>query len=89
LEVKALVHQSHAGAIIGRGGSQIKELREQTEAHLKVFSETCPMSTDRILLITTTQEKMPNVIKTIYDFLREVPLKGACRPYDATNYDPR
>ena len=32
-----IVHQSHAGALIGRGGSKIKELREQTRANLKVF----------------------------------------------------
>lgn len=37
-----------AGAIIGRGGEKIKELREQTSANLKVFSEPAPMSTDRV-----------------------------------------
>jgi len=47
-----LVHQSHAGAIIGKGGSKIKELREQTGAQLKVFQETCPLSSDRTMLIT-------------------------------------
>jgi len=43
-----LVHQSHAGAIIGRGGSKIKELREQTQCRFKVFQECCPMSSDRV-----------------------------------------
>lgn len=37
-----------AGAIIGRKGEKIKELREQTGANLKVFSECAPMSTDRV-----------------------------------------
>lgn len=31
-----LVHASHAGALIGRGGSKIKELRESTRANIKV-----------------------------------------------------
>jgi heterogeneous nuclear ribonucleoprotein K len=50
-----LVHQSHAGAIIGKQGSKIKELREQTSSQMKVFQECCPQSTDRIVLITTAQ----------------------------------
>jgi hypothetical protein len=48
IDVKVLVHQSHAGAIIGRAGSKIKELREQTQCRFKVFQECCPMSTDRV-----------------------------------------
>lgn len=39
-ELKVLVHQSHAGAVIGRGGSRIKELREETGVDLKVTSFT-------------------------------------------------
>ena len=45
------VHQSHAGAIIGRGGSKIKELREQSQAQIKVFQDCCPNSTDRVVAI--------------------------------------
>lgn len=37
-ELKVLVHQSHAGAVIGRGGSRIKELREENGVDLKVIS---------------------------------------------------
>jgi heterogeneous nuclear ribonucleoprotein K len=47
-EIRILIHQSMAGAIIGRKGEKIKELREQTGANLKVFSECAPMSTDRV-----------------------------------------
>ena len=50
-----LVHQSHAGAIIGKQGSKIKELREQTGAQIKVFQECCPLSSDRTVLITLDQ----------------------------------
>ncbi|CAD5209651.1 unnamed protein product [Bursaphelenchus xylophilus] len=89
IEIKMLVHQSHAGAIIGRGGSKIKELREQTESNIKVFQECCPMSTDRVVQITATSDKMSNVIKTLVDFQREIAIKGIQKPYDAANYDPR
>ncbi|CAD5206650.1 unnamed protein product [Bursaphelenchus okinawaensis] len=89
IEVKLLVHQSHAGAIIGREGSKIKELREQTESNLKLHQECCPMSTDRVVQITTLAERMPSVIKTLVDFQRDIAIKGIQKPYDAANYDPR
>ncbi|KAH7727575.1 Protein F26B1.2 c [Aphelenchoides avenae] len=89
LEVRILVHQSHAGAIIGRGGQKIKELREQTSSQIKVFQECCPNSTDRVVLITTEQSKVPFVVQTLIDFMRDIPIKGMQKPYDPTNYDPR
>jgi hypothetical protein len=67
-----LVHQSRVGAIIGRAGSKIKELREMTGSNLKVFKEVCPGSTDRILLITMEQSRMADTVDTIIEFLKEV-----------------
>lgn len=89
IDVRMLVHQSHAGAIIGKQGSKIKELREQTGAQIKVFQECCPQSTDRIVLITLAQSRMPNAIKTMMEFLREILIKGPTKPYDPSMYDPR
>lgn len=70
--MRILVHQSHAGAIIGRGGSKIKELREQTGTQMKVFQDCCPNSTDRVVLIAAAQEKIPDAVRTLVDFIREV-----------------
>uniref|UniRef100_A0A7E4V3F4 Heterogeneous nuclear ribonucleoprotein K n=1 Tax=Panagrellus redivivus TaxID=6233 RepID=A0A7E4V3F4_PANRE len=89
LDIRVLVHHSHAGAIIGRGGSKIKELREQTGSMLKVYQECCPNSTDRVVQINTTQEKMPNAVKTLIDFMRDIPIKGNQKPYDPACYDHR
>ncbi|KAI6181641.1 hypothetical protein M3Y98_00850800 [Aphelenchoides besseyi] len=89
VEIRMLVHQSHAGAIIGRQGSKIKELREQTGAVLKVFQECCPLSTDRVLLISSQQDKLPDVLGVLIEFIREVPIKGVIKNYDAVNYDAR
>jgi heterogeneous nuclear ribonucleoprotein K len=87
VEIRMLVHQSHAGAIIGKQGSKIKELRERTGAQIKVFQECCPLSSDRTVLITLDQSKMPNAIRTFMDFLKEIPLKGPVKPYDPSNCD--
>ncbi|XP_072021983.1 uncharacterized protein [Amphiura filiformis] len=46
-----LVHQSQAGAVIGRAGFKIKEFRETTGCNIKVFSEQCPHSTDRVVMM--------------------------------------
>ena len=35
-EVRLLIHQSIVGGIIGKQGSKIKEIRENTGAHIKV-----------------------------------------------------
>lgn len=32
---------------------------------------------------------MPNTIKTLMEFLREIPIKGPSKPYDPSAYDPR
>lgn len=35
------------------------------------------------------RSKMPNAIKTLMEFLREIPIKGPIKPYDPSAYDPR
>uniref|UniRef100_A0A914V6I3 K Homology domain-containing protein n=1 Tax=Plectus sambesii TaxID=2011161 RepID=A0A914V6I3_9BILA len=88
VEARLLVHQSHAGAIIGRSGFKIKELREQTNTNLKVFGQCCPMSTDRVLQINGDLEKVVDAIRAVITLLHDIPLKGANKPYDTINYDP-
>ncbi|VDN03571.1 unnamed protein product [Thelazia callipaeda] len=87
-EIKVLVHESHAGAVIGRSGSRIKELREKTGAQLKVFSRCAPQSTERIVLLNGEVQKVIDCINIIIDVLKEIPIKGPVRPYDPMYYDP-
>uniref|UniRef100_A0A1I8EVC4 K Homology domain-containing protein n=2 Tax=Wuchereria bancrofti TaxID=6293 RepID=A0A1I8EVC4_WUCBA len=87
-ELKVLVHQSHAGAVIGRGGSRIKELREENGVDLKVYSECCPQSTERIIQINGKPEKIVACLVTIINTLKEIPIKGPSRPYESIFFDP-
>uniref|UniRef100_A0A915PMD1 K Homology domain-containing protein n=1 Tax=Setaria digitata TaxID=48799 RepID=A0A915PMD1_9BILA len=87
-ELKVLVHQSHAGAVIGRGGSRIKELREENGVDLKVYSECCPQSTERIIQINGKPEKIVACLITIINTLKEIPIKGPSRPYESIFFDP-
>ena len=68
-----LIHQSHAGAVIGEGGTNIKELEKQTNSYLFVFREHCPRSNDRLLRIRCVkQERMSEIVKVIIAYLKEV-----------------
>uniref|UniRef100_A0A915HNM3 K Homology domain-containing protein n=1 Tax=Romanomermis culicivorax TaxID=13658 RepID=A0A915HNM3_ROMCU len=87
-EIKVLIHQSQAGAIIGRGGTRIKELRETTGTAIKVFGECCPQSSDRVVVVGGEESKIINAICEIMNIVAEVPIKGNMRNYDATNYEP-
>jgi len=86
-EVRVLVHQSHAGCIIGRAGFKIKELREQTGATIKVYSQCCPQSTDRIVQLSGKPEVVVDCLRQIYLLVEQSPIKGPRSPYDPHNFD--
>ncbi|GMT26791.1 hypothetical protein PFISCL1PPCAC_18088, partial [Pristionchus fissidentatus] len=88
IEVRMIVHQSHAGALIGRAGTKIKELREATRANIKVFSHCAPNSTDRVVLIGGEDNAISDAAKTIMETVRDIPVKGHTKQYDTMNYDP-
>lgn len=86
-EIRLLIHQSQAGCIIGHQGARIKELREQTGAGIKLFSECCPMSTDRVVEIKAKPTTVVECIHIIHDYLSKAPPLGPNMPYDPCNYD--
>jgi len=88
VEVRVLVHQSQAGAIIGRAGFKIKELREATGTGIKVFAECAPASTDRLVQVNGEPEKCAHAVREVLQICMETPIKGPTKPYDTINYDP-
>ncbi|KAK8764932.1 hypothetical protein V5799_032460 [Amblyomma americanum] len=87
-EMRLLMHQSHAGCIIGRAGCRIKELRESTGANIKVHGSCCPGSTERIVKVTGSPAVVVDCIKQICDIIGVAPIKGLNKPYDPHNFDP-
>ncbi|CAN8029515.1 unnamed protein product, partial [Ixodes persulcatus] len=87
-EMRLLMHQSHAGCVIGRAGCRIKELRESTGANIKVHGSCCPGSTERIVKVTGSPSVVVDCIKQICDIIAEAPVKGLNKPYDPHNFDP-
>lgn len=87
-EMRLLLHQSHAGCIIGRGGCRIKELREKTGANIKVHGSCCPASTERVVKISGGPRVVVDCIRQVCDIICEAPIKGLNKPYDPHNFDP-
>ncbi|CAF4222607.1 unnamed protein product [Rotaria sp. Silwood2] len=48
-EIRILVYQIYCGAIIGKGGQHVKELRQTYNLDIKVFSLCCPLSHERVI----------------------------------------
>ncbi|EYC10797.1 hypothetical protein Y032_0053g2300 [Ancylostoma ceylanicum] len=86
--IRLLVHQSHAGALIGRQGGKIKELRDRTNARIKVFQQCCPQSTDRICMLSGDDRNVIDAVEQIVEELKQIPIKGPVNPYTSFNYDP-
>ena len=86
-ELRMLVHQSQAGCIIGRAGFKIKELREKTGAQIKVYSQCCPESTERVVAVGGKPKIVVDCIDTIHELLKSAPPKGPNQPYDPMFWD--
>lgn len=81
-EINFLIHSSLVGSVIGRGGSKIKELQEQTMATIKIISSCLPSSTERVIILGGNEESITYALCKILDLIQDVPAKGNIAFYD-------
>lgn len=86
-EIRLLIHQSVVGGIIGKSGTKVKEIRDNSGTQVKVFSTCCPQSTDRVVQINGTCDKILVALKEILDVVDNSDVKGPDQPYDPHNFD--
>lgn len=86
-ELRILLHQSLAGCVIGRGGTKIKELKDQIGCRLKIFSNIAPQSTDRIAQVVGSEDQCLKALNDIIGLIKGTPIKGPVHNYDPHNYD--
>jgi len=86
-EMRVLVHTSQAGCIIGRSGFKIKELREGTGCTIKVYTEPCPQSSDRVCQVQGQRHAVMDCLRRVMTLLDENPPTGVATPYDPMNAD--
>nr|BAF57636.1 hnRNP K protein [Dugesia japonica] len=88
VDLRMLVNQSLVGALIGRGGGRINDLREKCDLRvLKVYQTVCPDSTDRIVQLVGAIPLVIDCIGKIVDMCKETPVREPKVNYDAQNYD--
>ncbi|XP_049544367.1 heterogeneous nuclear ribonucleoprotein K isoform X2 [Anopheles darlingi] len=86
-ELRILIHLSLAGCVIGRGGSKIKEIKDEIGCRLKIFSNIPPQSTDRIAQVIGSEDQCLRTLNEIIKLVKGTPIKGPVHNYDPHNYD--
>eukprot|EP00124_Ichthyophonus_hoferi_P004151 Ihof_evm4s422 gene=Ihof_evmTU4s422 len=71
-----LTHYSQTGAIIGKGGAKVKEIRETTGAQISISQDVLPQSTERTVTISGTPEAIGAAIVMVGNCLVENPVRG-------------
>ncbi|XP_022647363.1 heterogeneous nuclear ribonucleoprotein K-like [Varroa jacobsoni] len=88
-ELKLLLHQKEAVALIGKGGARIKDIREKTTASIKIFDKTCPLSSDKVVRVAGTTDVVTDAIRTVCESLENEDVQiGDHFTYDPANYEP-
>jgi len=86
IEANLLVQTGMIGSILGKGGERIKEIREATNAKIKIYEECLPGSNERVIAIGgDNDQQILIVMTTILNIIKEVPSKSRPRYYDPAN----
>ena len=57
-EFNLLVPSALAGAVLGKGGQQLREIRDQYGCRVKMFKDRLPFCDERVLHIQGSEEKV-------------------------------
>lgn len=81
-EIRMLIHQNVAGRVIGKQGVKVKELRESSGAQIKVYTECCPESTERVVQMTGKAGEIATCTRMILEVLADTSQRGVNMPYN-------
>lgn len=83
-KITVLFDQTQAGAVIGKGGSTIKEFQSTTGAKMSVSKDVMPGSTERNAAIQGTADIIRECLKLVLLKLNEFPVTGSTTEYTPT-----
>ena len=87
-EIRVLFHQSIVGGIIGKGGSKISEIREQSGAVVKAYQNCAPNSSDRVVSIKGAKDSIIEALQLTLVVARDNSERaGRGFQYDPANFD--
>jgi len=82
IAIRLLVHRASVGAVIGKGGTTIKETQSETNVRVQVSNEPLPNSTEKTVTITGSPSAIQQATTRILTQLKENPLRsGTNRVY--------
>jgi len=85
-EVNLLVATEIVGMVIGKGGEKLKEIRDQSNARIKVYQECLPESNERVVAIAgDAEEDVLGAVKMILQMLCDARRRAPYHPYDPHN----
>jgi len=86
LDVNLLVNTDLIGQILGKGGSKIKEIREQTNSKIKVYQDCLPNSNERVVAVGGDEEtQVVEALRVILNILKDVPRRSIPSHYNPVN----
>lgn len=74
-EVRLLIHQLQAGALIGKGGVTIKQLQTDSGAQIRLTTEALPGSTEKACIMNGSPEQIQAACGLVLNKLVENPLR--------------
>jgi poly(rC)-binding protein 2/3/4 len=85
---RLVIPNANCGSLIGKGGNNIKELRESTGATIQVANEMLPSSTERAVTISGTADAILPCIRRLCTIAGETKQKGPVMPYQPCGGNP-
>jgi len=73
---KILIHKFIAGCILGKQGSIVKEIQEQSKARVGLSTDTLPGSTEKTITVTGTPEALHAACERIVQQMSTNPLRA-------------
>jgi len=82
-EINLLVATEIVGMVIGKGGEKLKEIRDQTNARIKVYQDCLPDSNERVVAIAgDAEEEVLSALNIILPMLCDARRVAPFHPYD-------
>jgi len=75
--LKLLVHKFHAGCIIGKAGSIVKQIAQESGARVQVSTDPLPGSNEKSVSITGTPSAIQPALIRILNQIKENPIRGS------------
>ena len=86
-EIRLLIQTGAVGAIIGKGGHKIKQIRELSGANVKAYQNCAPQSSDRVVSIKGDRDTLVPALRLCFQVIVENGQRGSGMPYDPANFD--